>query len=105
MSCGMVVASFRPQTPAILPVPSAVLEGISKTGRFVPLSFRILLLTWAVSKSDAAFAIPALIEVRFFFFTHGAKSLTVRKAWSKSLQSVNELKRLKALVINSLLEL
>jgi len=41
MSCGMAITSFRPQTPAILPIPSAVLEGISKTGRFVPLTFWI----------------------------------------------------------------
>jgi hypothetical protein len=57
------------------------------------------LLTGAISNSDAAFAVPALIEVCFpLFFPRAAKSLIFPKAWSQSPQSVEELKRLKALV-------
>jgi len=43
VSCGMVITSFRPQTPAVLPTPPNVLEGFSKTRRYAPLSPRILL--------------------------------------------------------------
>ena len=47
-----------------------VLEGFSRTGRSAPFTSKFKgspLLTWA-RKSDAAFAIPALIEVCFSCF-------------------------------------
>lgn len=103
MSCGMIVTSFRPQTPAILPTPPMVLEGFSRTGRSAPFTSKFKgspLLTWA-RKSDAAFAIPALIEVCFScVFPRAAESLIAPKIWSQSPQSVGELRRLKALVIS-----
>lgn len=44
-TCGAILATFRPQSPAIIPSPNTVFDGIVAT------------------KSDVAFGVPSFIEV------------------------------------------
>jgi len=95
MSCGMVVTSFQPQTPAVLPTPPNILEGFSKTKRYASLSPGLWfspLLTWAISEQHRCVRTRVNQCLRYLmFFPRTAELLAVLKAWSQSPRSVREL--------------